>query len=65
MVASLCIGTRLTAGSRYTTLADATQQGTHTGIAPYKPNSLDAGNPVEATESEGAFIDVPQPVKGK
>ena len=40
------------------------QQGAHTGVAPYKPNSLDAGNPTEATVSEGALIDVPRPVEG-
>lgn len=40
------------------------QQGAHTGIAPYKPNSLDGGNPTEASIEEGAFIDVPQPVEG-
>lgn len=40
------------------------QQGAHVGMAPYKPNSLDAGNPTEATVSEGALIDVPQPVSG-
>lgn len=40
------------------------QQGAHTGIAPYKPNSLDGGNPTEASVEEGAFIDVPQPVEG-
>src|SRR5699024_8032536 len=41
------------------------QQGAHTGVAPYKPNSLDAGNPTEATVSEGALIDVPRPVEGR
>ncbi|WP_288832992.1 catalase [uncultured Corynebacterium sp.] len=40
------------------------QQGAHTGVAPYKPNSLDGGNPTEASVEEGAFIDVPQPVEG-
>ncbi|MCT1628342.1 catalase [Corynebacterium sanguinis] len=40
------------------------QQGAHTGIAPYKPNTLDAGNPTEASVAQGAFIDVPQPVEG-
>ncbi|QPK83656.1 catalase [Corynebacterium qintianiae] len=40
------------------------QQGAHTGVAPYKPNTLDAGNPTEATVEQGALIDVPQPVEG-
>lgn len=40
------------------------QQGAHTGVAPYKPNSLDKGNPTEASVNEGALIDVPQPVEG-
>lgn len=40
------------------------QQGAHTGIAPYKPNSLDGGNPREATVDEGALIDVPVAVSG-
>ena len=40
------------------------QQGAHTGVAPYKPNSLDGNNPAETTVDEGALIDVPQPVIG-
>ena len=40
------------------------QQAAHTGIAPYKPNSLDAGNPTETPIDKGAFIDVPRPVEG-
>ena len=41
------------------------QVGSHTGVAPYKPNSLDENNPAEATVDEGAFIDVPVAVEGK
>ncbi|MDP9792727.1 catalase [Catenuloplanes nepalensis] len=33
------------------------QQGVHAGVAPYKPNSLDGGNPFETTEK--AFADLP------
>ncbi|MDN8606073.1 catalase [Corynebacterium ureicelerivorans] len=40
------------------------QVGSHTGVAPYKPNSLDGGNPAEATVDEGALIDVPVAVSG-
>lgn len=40
------------------------QAGSHTGVAPYKPNSLDGGNPAEATVDEGALIDVPVAVSG-
>ncbi len=38
------------------------QTAVHSGVAPYKPNSLDAGCPFLAGEAEGAFIDVPAPV---
>lgn len=41
------------------------QVDSHTGVAPYKPNSLDENNPAEATVDEGAFIDVPVAVEGK
>ena len=41
------------------------QVGSHTGVAPYKPNSLDENNPAEATVGDGAFIDVPVAVEGK
>ena len=36
------------------------QHAVHGGVAPYRPNSLDGGNPAEASADEGAFIDVPQ-----
>src|SRR3954469_1050136 len=35
------------------------QHGVHTGVAPYKPNSLDGGCPFFAGAEEGAFVDVP------
>ncbi|WP_433223203.1 catalase [Dactylosporangium sp. CS-047395] len=35
------------------------QQAVHGGVAPYRPNSLDAGNPFTATVDDGAFIDAP------
>lgn len=41
------------------------QQGVHGGVAPYRPNSLDGGNPAEADDESGAFIDVPTSVHGE
>ncbi|WP_407445390.1 catalase [Rhodococcus sp. (in: high G+C Gram-positive bacteria)] len=35
------------------------QHAVHKGVAPYKPNSLDAGCPFAAGADEGAFIDFP------
>ncbi|MFC7534034.1 catalase [Actinoplanes sp. GCM10030250] len=35
------------------------QQAVHAGVAPYRPNSLDGGNPSEAGDAENAFLDVP------
>ncbi|UYP19079.1 catalase [Rhodococcus sp. Z13] len=35
------------------------QHAVHTGVAPYKPNSLDAGCPFMAAVTEGAFVDTP------
>jgi len=40
------------------------QHGVHAGVAPYKPNSLDGGCPFFAGATDGAFIEVPQPVTG-
>jgi catalase len=31
----------------------------HAGVAPYRPNSLDGGNPFPAGDAENAFVDVP------
>ncbi|MDN5764741.1 MAG: catalase [Humibacillus sp.] len=38
------------------------QHAVHTGVAPYRPNSLDGGCPFTAGEADGAFVDVPAPV---
>ena len=38
------------------------QHASHAGVAPYRPNSLDGGNPFPATAAEGARIDVPVPL---
>ncbi|MDG4825619.1 catalase [Asanoa sp. WMMD1127] len=35
------------------------QQAVHSGVAPYRPNSLDGGNPFTAGDAEHAFLDVP------
>ena len=35
------------------------QQAVHAGVAPYRPNSLDGGNPFAAGDAENAFVDVP------
>ncbi len=41
------------------------QHAVHGGVAPYKPNSLDGGNPAQGKDSDTvAFIDVPTPVEG-
>jgi catalase len=35
------------------------QQAVHAGVAPYRPNSLDAGCPFKAGADAGAFVEVP------
>ena len=35
------------------------QHAVHAGVAPYRPNSLDGGNPFLAGDAEHAFLDVP------
>ncbi len=35
------------------------QHAVHTGVAPYRPNSLDGGNPFVAGADDRAFVDVP------
>ncbi|MDG6108670.1 catalase [Dactylosporangium aurantiacum] len=35
------------------------QHAVHAGVAPYRPNSLDGGNPSVAGDAEHAFLDVP------
>lgn len=38
------------------------QQAVHGGVAPYKPNSLDGGNPFEAGVEDRPFVEVAQPL---
>jgi catalase len=38
------------------------QHAVHAGVAPYRPNSLDGGNPVPAGIEDGAYVEVTQPV---
>ncbi len=40
------------------------QDAVHGGVAPYKPNSLDGGNPAQADDDAHAFIDIPTSVSG-
>jgi catalase len=40
------------------------QTAVHTGLAPYKPNSIDGGNPVTAEESEGGYVPTPRRIEG-
>jgi catalase len=35
------------------------QNAVHGGVAPYRPNSLDGGNPFPAGDAENAFLDLP------
>src|SRR5690349_16993462 len=35
------------------------QHAVHSGVAPYRPNSLDGGNPFVAGDAENAFVDTP------
>ncbi len=39
------------------------QTAVHTGVAPYKPNSLDGGCPFFAGSDEGGYVEVPTPVE--
>ncbi len=41
------------------------QHGVQTGVAPYRPNSLDGGCPFVAGETEGALVEVPTEVAGR
>jgi catalase len=44
------------------TLRDGMHQtAVHTGVAPYRPNSLDGGCPFLAGAANGAYVEVPQP----
>ncbi|WP_127793853.1 catalase [Agromyces sp. LHK192] len=38
------------------------QTAVHTGVAPYRPNSLDGGCPFHAGADDAAFIEVPAPI---
>ncbi|MDB1088074.1 catalase [Streptomyces sp. ACA25] len=38
------------------------QQAVHTGVAPYRPNSLDGGCPFTAGADNAAFVEVPVPI---
>jgi catalase len=38
------------------------QHAVHAGVAPYRPNTLDGGNPFEAGVESGAFVEVAQPL---
>ncbi|GIH23670.1 catalase [Acrocarpospora phusangensis] len=40
------------------------QTAVHTGVAPYRPNSLDGGCPFTAGAAEGGYVEVPVPVQG-
>jgi catalase len=35
------------------------QQAVQSGVAPYRPNSLDGGNPFQAVEETGAYVETP------
>lgn len=38
------------------------QSAVHSGVAPYRPNSLDGGCPFQANAVDGAFVDVPEDI---
>jgi catalase len=40
------------------------QTAIHTGLAPYRPNSIDGGSPQVAAADDGGYIPVPRPVEG-
>ena len=40
------------------------QTAIHTGVAPYRPNSIDGGEPLVAGADEGGYVPVPRPVAG-
>jgi catalase len=40
------------------------QTAVHTGLAPYRPNSIDDGKPLVATADEGGYVQVSRPVEG-
>jgi catalase len=40
------------------------QTAVHTGVAPYRPNSLDGGQPLVAEAADGGYVQVARPVEG-
>jgi catalase len=40
------------------------QTAVHTGVAPYRPNSLDGGQPLAADAGEGGYVQVARPIEG-
>jgi catalase len=40
------------------------QTAVHTGLAPYRPNSIDGGEPEVADADEGGYVPTPRPVEG-
>ncbi|MDY6995780.1 MAG: catalase, partial [Actinomycetota bacterium] len=40
------------------------QTAVHTGEAPYRPNSIDGGEPVVVDAGDGAYVPTPRPVEG-
>ena len=40
------------------------QTAIHTGLAPYRPNSIDGGEPLVADADEGGYVPTPRPVDG-
>src|SRR4029078_13480540 len=40
------------------------QTAIHTGQAPYRPNSIDDGDPLVADAGEGGYVQTPRPVEG-
>ncbi|MBA2553855.1 MAG: catalase [Geodermatophilaceae bacterium] len=40
------------------------QSAIHTGLAPYRPNSIDGGEPLVATPEEGGYVQSPRPIEG-
>jgi len=41
------------------------QTAIHTGLAPYRPNSIDDGEPVVADTEHGGYVQTPRPVRGR
>jgi catalase len=41
------------------------QSAIHTGTAPYRPNSIDDGQPLEAGEEDGGYVQLPRPIEGE